>query len=544
MKIIIASKNNEKTFENCSVINIGTTQNCNYIIDTKEAVLISLQQREDGKWQIVNNIKNNVVLFRGQPLNATITINTVCKLMLANSDEFIGIKIINDTQAQAPTPNQAPKSKLQKTVAMIQSEDLTQQDIKALYGNGDGVQAKLKIDKMKIDIDKKRASIIKEISYKTDYLRQKIAQNEMLLGFLNAFIFIVPFTMAYVLKDLIIFQNGKGLQAKVIFLFAVSFVILTFLLKQGQFLFSQNRQKNITKGNSKLIEKISLFCSYSTFTLIALAGVHELWFHKYNIPALICNMVILSVFLCVVLGVFAGFTKNTISESAEELDGHEGREDLQEVMKKYQQWIHLFINNFSRKKIKTISEKIFNLNTKAILEYVAGVVTAPFLAYGVSQTLAECFPEAAGWIRLSDGFKFSPVFWTLSTIMICFAFHCFAVSFATTKRIAASNVIKQDGYNDYNVHGILIHGVESCKALKKESKKFFLIAMAIIFIEITMNSTYFIGVMGDDIQGMLLSFIAALVPTAILIAETTMLGNTKFDIIVKEELLEAIDKEY
>ena len=66
----------------------------------------------------------------------------------------------------------------------------------------------------------------------------------------------------------------------------------------------------------------------------------------------------------------------------------------------------------------------------------------------------------------------------------------------------------------------------------------------VIFIEITMNSTYFIGVMGDDIQGMLLSFVAALVPTAILIAETTILGNTKFDIIVKEELLEAIEKEY
>jgi hypothetical protein len=125
--------------------------------------------------------------------------------MIADSDEFIGIKIINDENT--PVQTIAPKSKLQKTVSMIQSEDLTQQDLKALYGTGDGVQAKIKIDKMKMDIDKKRASIIKEISYKTDYLRQKIAQNEMLLGFLNAFIFIVPFTMAYVLKDLIIFIN-------------------------------------------------------------------------------------------------------------------------------------------------------------------------------------------------------------------------------------------------------------------------------------------------------------------------------------------------
>lgn len=537
MKVIITSIHNEKEFTNCSVINIGTTQNCNYLIDSTEDVLISLQQKDDGKWQIVNNLKNDVVLFRGQPLLSTITINSVCKLMLANSDEFISIKIINEAI-------NTPKIQHQKTVSMIESEDLTQRDIEALYGSGDGVQAKIKIDKMKIDIDKKRASIIKEIAFKADYLRQKISQNEILLGFLNAFIFIIPFTMAYILKDLIVIQGSQGLQTKILFLFAVGFILLTFLLKQGQFLFSQNRQKNITKGTAKFVEKISLFSSCGAFLTIILLSVYELWTHKYNFPSIICNVLIFTVFICVILGIFAGFTKNTISESSEGLDSFESREDLQEIIKKYQQWINLFINNFSKKKIKLISEKIFNLKLKSTFEYVLGVLTSPFLAYGVSQTLAECFPEAAGWIRLSDGFKFSPVFWALSTIMICFAFHCFSVSFATSKRISAANVIKQDGYSDYNVHGVLIHGVESCKALKKEAKKFFIIAMAIIFIEITMNSTYFIGVMGGDIQGMLLSFIAALVPTAILIAETTMLGNTKFDIIVKEELLETIDKDY
>ena len=539
MKVIISSKNNEQEFINTPVINIGTTQNCNFIINFPEDILISLQQKEDGKWQIVNNLKNDVVLFRGQPLNATITINTVCKLMLANSDDFISIKIIAE---QKVAPQIAPKP--QKTVSMIQSEELTQQDIRALYGSGDGVQAKIKIDKMKIDIDKKRASIIKDIAFKTDYLRQKISQNEMLLGALNASIFIVPFVIAGFLKDLIIYQNGQGLQAKIIFLCTVTFILLTLLLKQGQFLFSQNRHKNIKKGTAKLLERISFLCSCGPFLLITVLSVYELWFHKYNFPSIICNMAILAVLLCTTIGIFAGFAKNTITESAEELDTYESREDLQEVLKKYQQWINLFVNNFSRKKIKIVEDKIFNLKIKSVLEYALGIATAPFLAYGVSQTLAECFPEAAGWIRLADGFKYSPVFLILSTIMICFAFHSFAVSFATSKRISAANVIKQDGYSDYNVHGVLIHGVESCKTLKKEAKKFFVIAMAIIFIEITMNSTYFIGVMGGDVQGMLLSFVAALVPTAILIAETTMLGHTKFDITVKEELLEAIDKEY
>ena len=166
------------------------------------------------------------------------------------------------------------------------------------------------------------------------------------------------------------------------------------------------------------------------------------------------------------------------------------------------------------------------------------------MAYGVSQTLAECFPEAAAWIRLSAGFKFSPIFLVLATFMIVFAFHCFATSFATTKRLYASNVIKQDGFSDYSVHGVVLHGVESSKNLKKEAKKFFLIAITVVLIELTMNVSYFIGVMGGDVMGMMLSFIAASVPTAILIAETTMLGNTKFEIITREELLEKVDKDY
>ena len=59
-----------------------------------------------------------------------------------------------------------------------------------------------------------------------------------------------------------------------------------------------------------------------------------------------------------------------------------------------------------------------------------------------------------------------------------------------------------------------------------------------------MNASYFIGVMGGDVMGMCLSFIAALLPTAILIMETTMLGNTKYEIIIREELMEKVDKDF
>ena len=177
-------------------------------------------------------------------------------------------------------------------------------------------------------------------------------------------------------------------------------------------------------------------------------------------------------------------------------------------------------------------------------EYLLGILTAPFLAYGVSQTLAECFPEAAGFIRLAEGFKLSPVFLTLASLMIIFAFHCFAVSFALSKRVNASNVIKQDGFSDYNVHGVMIHGVESTNSIKKEAKKFLFIAIGVVFVEITMNMSYFIGVMGGNVQGMILSLLCALIPTALLIMETNMAANTKFELKIREDLIEKVDKDY
>ena len=48
---------------------------------------------------------------------------------------------------------------------------------------------------------------------------------------------------------------------------------------------------------------------------------------------------------------------------------------------------------------------------------------------------------------------------------------------------------------------------------------------------------------GGDLQGMFLSLVAALVPTALLIAETLMLSQTKFDIYACDELLSKVDKD-
>ena len=181
-----------------------------------------------------------------------------------------------------------------------------------------------------------------------------------------------------------------------------------------------------------------------------------------------------------------------------------------------------------------------NNQLKMIVETVVGLLTAPFLAYGVSNTLAGCFPEAANWVRIS-GLRFSPIFLVLATFLIIFAFFSFVRAFTIAKQIKGSEIIKFDGFHDYASHGVTVLGLDSLHGLNKEKNIVLSIACFIILIEFTMNVSYFITEIGGDIQGMFLSFVTALVPTALLIAETQLLSSTMYKINNYNELLSNLD---
>ena len=239
------------------------------------------------------------------------------------------------------------------------------------------------------------------------------------------------------------------------------------------------------------------------------------------------------------LALACGYYKNASVETKQELDEIEYREDFEHVIKEYQQWIERYANTLSKTKINNIKDKLFGLQIKSLGEMLLGLITAPFLAYGVSNTLASCFPEAAGWVRIS-GLRLSPVFLALATFLIIFAFFNFVNGFLCSKKIQASNVLKQDGFSNYLQHGVEIYGLEGIKKLDREMRRSFIIGIAIIGIEFSMNVSYFMQEIGGDLSGMLLSAVAALVPTALLIAETYMLSQTKFETFACEETVAKI----
>ncbi|MGN0192523.1 MAG: hypothetical protein ACI4CY_03240, partial [Candidatus Gastranaerophilaceae bacterium] len=294
-------------------------------------------------------------------------------------------------------------------------------------------------------------------------------------------------------------------------------------------------------SSSKIAEKFMI-----TMPLLFYAAIYLINVLYFSSPGgFMFFAILISMFFVATAAVCAagcGYMHALSTETSQNLEKYEYREDFEKVVKAYEQWIEYFVNSMSKAKINNIKDKLYTLKIKSAGETLLGIVTAPFLAYGVSNTLAMCFPEAAGWVRIS-GLRFSPIFLVLATFMIIFAFFAFVNAFFTVKKVKGSEVLKNDGFSSLESHGVNIFGLEGERKLNSEKKKSLAIGICIVLIEFSMNISYFSQEIGQDLSGLLLSATAALVPTALLIAETYMLSQTKFEIYAREEVLEKRDGE-
>lgn len=536
MPVVISSLNKKQVFEK-EAINIGSRQGCDYVINVGLDVFLTVYYNQaQNKCIVTNPFSSDKILLNNQPLSPKVIVETVCKLTIAGSNEFIEIKVLSQDSSQ-------------RTVVMIEDEGFTEDDMKNLYGSETSVGTKVKIEKKKTDIEIARVAIIKQISGTINDLRNKLSTNFKTSLFLHVALFIstliCSFAVSNYLLGLKIQQTQDILRLptdiKVLILFTIILFGLALLLKQSVYLNLQNKSgKNISQA-SKAIETFMFIAS-----AIFLSSIYAINLIYYTDPEeFVLFAVLISAFFVGIMATLAigcGYYKSSSKEISMELDKYEYREDFETVIKDYQKWIELFINHLSKSKINNIKDRLFTLQLKSVGEAIIGILTAPFLAYGVSNTLAICFPEAAGWVRIS-GLRFSPVFLVLATFLIIFAFFAFVNGFLCIKKIQGSNVIKQDGFSNYMHHGVDIYGLEGIRKLSFEQTTSFVIAVSIIFIEFSMNISYFMSEIGGDLQGIFLSLIAASVPTALLIAETYMLSQTKFQIYASDELLAKLDRD-
>jgi hypothetical protein len=509
MIITLSSKNNEQTFTNKEVINIGSNPNCDFVVASNDNFVLTLQcDDKNKKITLLNTFNTQSILFRGEPLAQKIEIEKVCKLMFSDSDEFISIKISEEKQTE---------QNYEETV----------------------------IEQKKSELEKRRVAVIKQTGFIVNDLKNKLNLNFKASLFLHISLFVASLITAFGVSNYITGLNIEETKnfinlptnIKILLAFTVIVYGLCLVLKQGVYLYFQNKVKPIQ--TAVIAQNFMLWASGIFMT--AIYFINLLYYVHINTAFGVLTSLFF-VGLTVVIGISCGYFKNLGHQMSYELDKNEYREDFEAVMNDYGNWIEKYINSMSKTKISNIKDKLFSLQIKSVVEMLLGFVTAPFLAYGVSNTLAMCFPEASGWVRIS-GLRLSPVFLVLATFLIIFAFFAFVNAFFVMRKIQGSNVIKQDGFTNYLSHGVNIFGVQGVRKLESEKVRSLVIGCAIIFIEFTMNTSYFFTEIGGDLQGMFLSVVSALVPTALLIAETYMLSQTKFEIYACDELVSKIDRD-
>lgn len=531
--ITIKSSAGEKQFKNKNLINIGTNPKCDYVFQLGYEFIITVQiNKETGACFVSNNFKNPNVLFKGEVLNR-VQIEKVCRLTLANSTEFIEIHVDTSTPIDMNS---------------VDIVNLSESELRDLYGDDPAVLAKVKVEKARAPLEKARISIIKQIAYPIAELKGKIMANTRASIFLHIGLYISSIFSAFAVANYLMGLSAQEaskhvyLATNVQVWMAYSFIVfaIALMLKQGVYLHFQSKTMKLSPS-AVLAKNFMLWGS--VIFIIGIYTVNQIYFMALS------NFVAFSIFITfffvgilTALAIGCGYFKSNSAEYSGILNKYEFREDFEAVLKSYRIWIDRYINSLSSSKIRNLKDKVFMLQLKSFGEIVIGILTAPLLAYGVSNTLAMCFPEAAGWVRIS-GLRFSPVFLGLATFLIIFAFFSFVSAFLAGKKIQGSQVIKQDGFTDFRHHGVSIFGLEGTKKLESDKRLFLSIACVIIFIEFMMNVSYFMSEAGGDFKGVMLSVIAALVPTALLIAETLMLTQTRFEVYACDELIAKLDKD-
>lgn len=519
MAVIISTKYEEKQFDDEKIITVGSSPNCNFVVKN-ENFNLSLEYFPDENSYLVTNDTNSVILFKGENFSK-VEVTSVTRFLFPNSDNFLNIKVLPKKEKQ-----KVPEKKVVK-----------ENNLSAF---------KSKLDLIKEDIEAERVSIISQISQSVNALKKKISQNTKGAIFTHFALFWACFVCAFAVTNYI---TGLSIQEsadyihlptdlKLLFLYTVLILGVMLLFKQGMYgLFNSLSNR---KTMSTFVQ--NFFIIGSSVIMAGVYAINLLYYLDYTKnPVFPILMSLFFVSFAFVLASASAYYKSNGYELSETLNKYEYRPDLEKVIHEYNDWINLFINNISSVKRQYISDRMFKLRIKQFFEILIGILTAPFLAYGVSNTLANCFSEEAGWVRISQ-MRFSPVFLVLASFLIIFAFFLFVYAFSLSKKIENSNVIKHDGFSNYLLHCSGILGLEAVAKATREKNFALYSALIIILIEFTMNVSYFSIEIGQDFYGLLLSLVAALVPTVLLIAETFLLSGTQFEIYELEEIIAKADR--
>ena len=505
MKVSVKYGDTIFDFKDKATITIGNSDSCDVKLEKflGENPIKLIYSKKYNNYVLVNPENSNDILFNDGPFSKVL-VPQMFSIKIRNFSEPIFISIENNTHSNS------------------------------------------KNDIFDDEIEENRISIVKEMGNNVQDLKNTVSSMNITSFILNAAIYILSVVCSFGITNFLLGLKADNttsvlkLTTNFGFLICISSVVLSvaLILKHG--IYSVMEFNATSKyGDSDIIQKIIV--GAGTFFMFIFYTMN-LFYYK-DVPGFSPAAFFISVLFVgalMVVSIAGGYFKYQLKFYNNKLVTSEYRADFETVLKNYSKLIYTYVNSLSRNRIENVKSALVNNQIRMVVEVLVGILTAPFLAYGVSNTLAGCFPEAASWIRVS-GIRFSPIFLVLATFLIIFAFFSFVRAFTIGKQMRSSEIIKFDGFHDYNSHGVSILGLDAMRTLNKEKNTVMFIACFIIMIEFTMNVSYFITEIGGNIEGMFLSFVTALVPTALLIAETMLLSGTMHKINNYNELLSMLD---
>lgn len=540
MNVEIKFGSNSQVFEDKQNIVIGTTPDCDFVIDgTDEIINVKMVfSSKYNSYVLVNSDENSEVLFNNKtfkkvlvPRHFSIGHNALKEsvLVVVNIESNKNVTDTDNTVSKTAGASSIAAATTERVATQVQNSRMINRDKKDIF-NG--------------NIENNRIAIVKEVGYKIQALKNQISSLGKVSFVANAAILVLSIICSFGMTNFILhlpIDTSKGvlnLTTNYGFLIAISLIVfaVSFAMKQSVFSLIESSQ-NKRYGENNDIQRLMVYAS-CVFMLV----IYAINLFYYKDIAFVASIFVSLLFVgaLAIVSAASGYFKYQLKTANYQLMNVEYREDFETTLKGYRSLISQYINSLSDNKLDSIKDSLLNAQIKMSGEILIGMLTAPFLAYGVSNTLASCFPEAAGWIRIS-GLRFSPIFLVLATFLIIFAFFSFVRAFTIGKQIKASEIIKFDGFHDYASHGVNILGLDAIKGLHKEKNITMAIACVIVAIEFTMNVSYFIQEIGGDISGMFISSMAAFVPTALLIAETMMLSGTMHKINNYNEVFQTLD---
>ena len=305
MTFTIITKNNEKTFADKELVNISSRDGYDYKINLGFDFMLTVEYNKDtNRYAILNQFNCQDFLFKGQPLPQRLEIDKVCKIMVKNSDEFISIKVNSDSASTRITP-----------------ENLTEQDLKDLYGSDINAAAKLKIEKRKAELEDARVAITKKVAYSINDLKSKISMNSKAGIVMHIALFVASIVLAFgvanYLTGLSLKDAGSIIQMpvnmKLVLMYSLIVYGVGLIAKQGVYLFFQNKLEDISPSN-RAAETIMIVLSVLFYGAIYLINLLY-----YLAPGSMTFFAILmSLFFtgtCAVLAAACGYFKQFPSET-------------------------------------------------------------------------------------------------------------------------------------------------------------------------------------------------------------------------------------